>query len=689
MFLEGDVLGSAVAISLALEIGLGWHLAAWRSPFLYLVEVIGSGVIWFIVEVSAAAYGIIFSATAVILFGIDFGHPTSKYNYLPPDMAPLGKAIVVCGTLALTATVWRVRLWVAQRDEQGFSGWQTLLAALRAVFSAALNQVSRLQLLMTGLIGLVGGGLLLWMLANYVPPDALASAWPWLRWCFVAGFILITMHFLSIIVGGLAKAVEAVRFRPTLQEDSHGQARTAWQSELRRASLSPHKNGIYLGAFVNPHQPKQRCDRVEYPEGVHLVTIGRTGSGKGTGLIIPNLSTLRRSIIIIDPKGEAAAITARKRAKFGRVVMLNPFNLLAEDRPWMQSEGFNPLASVRSDENFLDDCTIIGQSLVKQELSGNGRFFSGSAHDLVTAFVVHELLTKRAKRERPSLANVRTMLTEPWGGNEKDGPSGIAKTILDMTLSSYDPLRAKAGRFKTVSNSTRDVISTAVNETSFIDSPPVANDLASASDFRFADMKNQIVTVYLVLPATHLESHSNWLRLVIASALRELLATPANPAMPPVLFMLDEFAQLSHLPAISNAMNIARSFGVQLWPFVQDLNQLHNIYRDSWENFLGASAVLTAFAPNDLFTSDHLSKRCGNKTIIVESENERSGASGMGRGRGPQSAPLFRPEELRGMPPGQMLCFVDPVKNPFLARAPGYWESDFNVGLDPNPYHQG
>ena len=52
-------------------------------------------------------------------------------------------------------------------------------------------------------------------------------------------------------------------------------------------------------------------DRVQYPGNVHLITIGPTGSGKGTGLILPNLCDLRRSILIIDPKGEAAAITEK------------------------------------------------------------------------------------------------------------------------------------------------------------------------------------------------------------------------------------------------------------------------------------------------------------------------------------------------------------------------------------------
>jgi type IV secretion system protein VirD4 len=495
-----------------------------------------------------------------------------------------------------------------------------------------------------------------------------------------AGGMAIGLYLL--LAHGLLPVWIAVR-GPRLRNDTHGKERWATIAEMRRARLMPRKDGIYLGQFL---ADGAGIDAVAYPGPVHLITIGRTGAGKGTGLIIPNLSALRRSILIIDPKGEAAAITARKRAKFGRVVMLNPFNILAEDRPWMESHGFNPLVTIRMDENFLDDCTIIGQSLIKQEKGSNGRFFSTSAHDLMTALVMHE---KIMRRQNANLANVRAMLTEPWGGDERTGPTGIARTIADMTLNDYEPLRAKAGRFKIASNSNRDIISTAINETAFIDSPPVASDLESKSDFRFADMKDEIVTVYLILPATHLESHSNWLRLIIASALRELLSAPANSARPPVLFMLDEFAQLSHLPAISNAMNIARSFGVQLWPFVQDLNQLKDIYDDGWENFLGASAALTAYAPRDLFTSNYLSNLCGNKTVIVESENIRADPSTPGGGFSPQSQPLIRPEELRGMPAGQLLCLVDPVKHPFLGRAPGYWDTAFDEGLDVNPYHSG
>jgi type IV secretion system protein VirD4 len=194
--------------------------------------------------------------------------------------------------------------------------------------------------------------------------------------------------------------------------DTHGQARLASNGDLRRAGLLPRTIGIYLGNFLDSDRPKQTYDQVQCPGASHLLTIGPTGFGKGTGLIIPNLATLPRSILIIDPKGEAAAITARKRAQFGSVVIINPFNVLADKLPHLRSNGFNPLAALDPDsDNFTDDAVGIGQALVKEPPGSDGAFFGGSAQDLVTALVMHE---KLMRGDAASLANVRKMLTEPF-----------------------------------------------------------------------------------------------------------------------------------------------------------------------------------------------------------------------------------------------------------------------------------
>ena len=63
----------------------------------------------------------------------------------------------------------------------------------------------------------------------------------------------------------------------------------------------------------------------------HLLLIGPNGSGKGTRLLIPALLQMAgRSIVVIDPKGELAAVTSAWRRSLGEVVVLNPFGLLVE-----------------------------------------------------------------------------------------------------------------------------------------------------------------------------------------------------------------------------------------------------------------------------------------------------------------------------------------------------------------------
>jgi type IV secretion system protein VirD4 len=577
--------------------------------------------------------------------------------------------LCIGGPVFATWWLW-AKWWLPADQPRNFS--------MGGLVGGAAEGAARGKTLVIGLWFAALGFFLLWLcgpllVALLSPPAAAPIVWLLPAIGTAVGAYL----FFARGLGPIWNAVSWSR----LSQDTHGEARTATAGELRDGGLIPRGDGIYLGRYLNNDVA---TDAVGYPGGVHLITIGPAGSGKGTGIIVPNLATLRRSILIIDPKGEAAAITARKRAQFGRVLIINPFNVLSEKLPHLKSQGFNPLAALDpEDDNFTDDCVGIGQALVQQqqEAGGNAAFFSGSAQDLVTALIMHE---KFERRDKASLANVRTMLMEPYAQDE-DGALGLRKTVQEMLDSKCAPLRSTAGRFARGSKSVMDIIQTAANETRFLNSPPLQRDL-QGEDFDWDIMKREITTVYLILPADRLESHANYLRLVVTSALRTLLRSPPSATLPPVLFMLDEFAQLGYLPPIENAMGIARGFGVQLWPFLQDLNQINSLYKERWQTFIGNAAVLTAFAPRDLFTARYLSERCGYKTVIVESENERTGATGTGRSRGPQGVPLFRPEILMEMPAGQLLCFVDPVKKPFMTQAKGYWETDFRLGLDDNPY---
>ena len=59
----------------------------------------------------------------------------------------------------------------------------------------------------------------------------------------------------------------------------------------------------------------------------HLISIAPTRSGKGVSLIIPNLLTYRGSVLVVDPKGENAWVTAAfRRQAFGqKTVIVDPW----------------------------------------------------------------------------------------------------------------------------------------------------------------------------------------------------------------------------------------------------------------------------------------------------------------------------------------------------------------------------
>src|SRR5262245_12087328 len=60
----------------------------------------------------------------------------------------------------------------------------------------------------------------------------------------------------------------------------------------------------------------------------HLMTIAPTGAGKGTGCIVPALLRYPGPVIVVDPKGENAAITARRRRDLGQqVVVIDPMGV--------------------------------------------------------------------------------------------------------------------------------------------------------------------------------------------------------------------------------------------------------------------------------------------------------------------------------------------------------------------------
>ena len=107
---------------------------------------------------------------------------------------------------------------------------------------------------------------------------------------------------------------------------------------------------------------------LRYDGPAHLLTMAPTRSGKGVGTIIPNLLTLDRSVICIDPKGENARVTARACATKGKVWCLDLFEVSGQP-----PARYNPLD--RLDPASLDlaeDAMTLADALVHDPAGQSG-----------------------------------------------------------------------------------------------------------------------------------------------------------------------------------------------------------------------------------------------------------------------------------------------------------------------------
>ena len=450
------------------------------------------------------------------------------------------------------------------------------------------------------------------------------------------------------------------------------------------------EEGITLGRYFD--EPAGRVgEKIPYGGERHLLLFGPNGTGKGTRFLIPNLLSINdRSIIVIDPKGELAAVTADYRRTIGDVVMLNPFDVLG-----LGSAGFNPLATLDpKSPNFYDDAAALGEALIKVE--GKDPHWTESAQGLIVALIMWEKITKG---DEANLENVREMLTEPdrWetylgedGKPHERLIGGLRYTATQMAIDGGYEIASLASRFAgRDTNELSSIRSTGDTQTRWLLSKPMRDDLKKPGvDFR--KLKDKPTTVYVILPAERMRTHSTWLRLVVVSALRALY----RPGGLRTLFLIDEMPALGHLGPLEDAFGLVRGYNVQIAGICQDLAQLKALYNERWESFLANAGVVQGFAPNDLTTADWMSRRAGQTTLIASNTSENlspaTGQKSEGTSWNQISRALYLPHELMGFAEGTGLFWLAGMANGVRFFAPPYWKIDQCAKrAASNPYYGG
>ncbi len=313
----------------------------------------------------------------------------------------------------------------------------------------------------------------------------------------------------------------------------------------------------------------------------HLISIARTGSGKGVGCIIPALLRYRGPVIIIDPKGENYAVTARRRRELGQDVrVLDPFGITGA-----KADSLNPLDLIDpASFDAVDSVAEIAEFLVSKK-STKDPFWDDRARSLITTLILH-ISTGRPPVLR-NLGELHYLLNQ--------SNVDLDFTFKEMAKSKHEGVRRGCSLFSTAETKVfASILSTAQNHTDFLRSPPVSESLGR-STINLDDITSGApLTIYIVVPPEKLESHGKLLRLWIGVMMAAITRRRVQPQHP-TLFILDEAAQLGPLRQLRQAVTLLRGYGVRTWSFWQDLSQLQNLYPRDWRTMVNNCEILQAF----------------------------------------------------------------------------------------------
>lgn len=488
--------------------------------------------------------------------------------------------------------------------------------------------------------------------------------------------------------------------RPPLT-DNHGSAE--WGAMNMNVHPLDPLRGVFLGKYAWPSHAdgKVKTPPIFTKPEAHTLIMAPTRTGKGTRIIVPTLLRYSGSLLVIDPKGENAAIAGRQRTSIGPVHILNPWGVLDDELTArsLPTSRFNPLDVVRRGD--IDAASIahtMAESICVRSEGKDSAYWEGNATAILTAVL---LWLADRDGETKTLARVRQIVTLPLDRIQKE-------FFVPMSASTAfgGAIAENIGPFVTVDDS-RDlpaIMRTLAEATRFI-SDERLKAATAVSDFDLRTLPHRPETVFLVIPPDKMKAQATWLRLMLA-AFTHAFRTAKPRWQTRGMMLIDELPALGKIPDLPNDLATMSGYGLDYTLIVQDMGQLKAIYGEQSRTILANCGWKWLCNVRDYDTAKYVSDTLGQQTVGTETINE--GVSGQGdathgKAYGEMGRPLLTPDEVMQLGRDRAIV-LPPAGRPYQAWGVDYWVildefQPYREGgmrayyeqplvIDPNPYRQ-
>ncbi len=368
-------------------------------------------------------------------------------------------------------------------------------------------------------------------------------------------------------------------------------------------------NGLFLGTLEDGTS-------LRYDGEGSLFTIAPPGSGKTQCQVMPNLIAYDGSAIILDVKGECYEQTAGFRSQvYGKVLRFDPTD-------WEHSAHFNPLDFVRSDERFLAaDARKLADMLIVAQKT-NDPYWESRGRDVLAALIGFVAVVCDDKER--TMKSVMDLLSP--------SPTMLEELIEQLRQTGIPFLERTANQIESMSEKQlSSILDSARSQLSVWDLGEL-DPITDRSDWHPRDFKqgDEPLTLYLCIGPADIQRFASVLRVILGQHLDYFMEVLPDNVERPIVFFLDEAPQLGNFEPLPKASALGRQYGIRLWLFAQNRNQIETAYASA-DTVLG-NAVVQCWMNPDEMAANHLEQNLGRTRGLFD---------GMEK-------PLIEAHELRG-----------------------------------------
>jgi type IV secretory pathway TraG/TraD family ATPase VirD4 len=399
-------------------------------------------------------------------------------------------------------------------------------------------------------------------------------------------------------------------------------------SALSQYEMRP--GSFYLGNIHDDH-------KVNFSAGInddrHVFVIAGSRAGKGISFGIPNALTWPGPVFMIDPKGEAASITAMRRGTSEnakgtgtsvrhflgqKVAVLDPLGQVRGPARALRVQ-YNPLADIDMNRGGgVRQIQAAASAIITSE-TGNGVHFAETAETILAGVIEAVKLCEPPGRQ--TLNHCRNLILA--------GREPLIAYLREPAAESIACLAAEAATVidEVGQEEWGSHRSTLSRNLKWLSEPDMQTHL-EPSAFSLRRAVQEGWSIFVALPPDDIPRFKSWLRLIVRVVLDAKMSLGINQTGPQMLCLLDEFPTLGRFKAIEESAGYMAGYGLKLVPIIQNIGQVQEHYGKNWETFLGNAGAIIAFGLNTKGCEEYIASRLGRIMVTETTHSRSSGISG-------------------------------------------------------------